>query len=111
MARGLAGSGRPARASKQSDSDHVTSARCSTQTQRFLPTYRPWPPPIVLHHYLASSAPQLHPRRALNPLTMAIGPPNESPIHCVMHVALDASPVGARWLKHFWSDTFKILTG
>src|SRR5258707_11989217 len=82
-----------------------------TRTQRLLPTYRPWPPPIVLHHYLASSAPQLHPRRALNPLTMAIGPPNESPIHCVMHVALDASPVGARWLKHFWSDTFKILTG
>src|SRR5260221_7215067 len=28
----------------QSDSDHVTSARCSTRTQRFLPTYRPLPP-------------------------------------------------------------------
>src|SRR5260221_13270651 len=26
-------------ASKQSDSDHVTSARWSTRTQRFLPTY------------------------------------------------------------------------
>ena len=40
------------------------------------PTYCPWPPPIILHHYLTSSAPHLHPCPTSDPLTIAIGPPH-----------------------------------
>ena len=47
---------------------HAPLLHC-TQMQRLLPIYHPWPPPIISHHYLASSAPQIHPRRASNPLT------------------------------------------
>src|SRR6266705_1888893 len=73
--------------SEWSNSDHVTSAQVpphatvqptlhhSNETLCF-PIYCPWLPPIILHHYLTSSAPYLHPCRASDPLTTAIRLPH-----------------------------------
>src|SRR5260221_10474806 len=87
--------------------------------QRFLPTYRPWPPPIVLHLYLASSAPQLHPRRALSPLTTAIGQPNirwptpqvRSSPNRLSAVSCTSHSTPRRSEPHAWLDMVKILIG